>query len=100
PPPSRSTLFPYTTLFRSEDVAGKLLADEENPGQLAFDLQRHDQRRLDRVELALGRLEVRRDLGIQLDLFLHQHPTRHGVLRDGRSEEHTSELQSRGHLVC
>src|SRR3989454_1054997 len=44
--------------------------------QLALDLQGYDQRRPDRVELTLGRLEVRRDLGIQLDLFLHQHPAR------------------------
>src|SRR5437660_5416827 len=57
--PPRSTLFPYTTLFRSGVLAGagRLLAQEF------------------RVVLA-------------------------EVLAPARSEEHTSELQSRGHLVC
>src|SRR3984893_19176294 len=54
--PPRSTLFPYTTLFRS-------LADRD-----PIILQAQQLRR------------ARRD--------------------HGRSEEHTSELQSRGHLVC
>src|SRR5713101_8445710 len=66
----------HLQLLIVEDVAGELLAHEQDPGELALDLQGHDQRRLDRVELTLGRLEVRRDLGIQLDLFLHQHPAR------------------------
>src|SRR5215467_4370483 len=57
-----------------EDIARELLADQEDSGQLALDLQRHDQGRLDRVELVLGRLEVDRDLGIELRLFLDQHP--------------------------
>src|SRR5207253_5510037 len=55
--PPRSTLFPYTTLFRSpRDFAARL-------GQCGFD------------DLSLLAVQV-------------------------RSEEHTSELQSRGHLVC
>src|SRR3712207_9024789 len=73
--PPRSTLFPYTTLFRSG---------------------------AERVELAVQRLQV----------LLNVAPVAHG--RDGtapcrfpgryaatpRSEEHTSELQSRQYLVC
>src|SRR3989442_3139086 len=65
--PPRSTLFPYTTLFRSRE-------DGKDVG-LAF-----ARKRVDRVD------------GDIADLA-----RRHG---DDRSEEHTSELQSRPHLVC
>src|SRR5690348_17785121 len=71
--PPRSTLFPYTTLFRSvrrplghDDAAG----DPAGP--------------------ALARVLVRRTRLVRPD------PAR----ARGRSEEHTSELQSPVHLVC
>src|SRR3712207_7658648 len=71
--PPRSTLFPYTTLFRS--LVGALVADQvEHVALPVADLRRG----------GLG--EVRRD------------PVELGV--GGRSEEHTSELQSRQYLVC
>src|SRR5437870_7571762 len=72
PRPPRSTLFPYTTLFRSQVrlVAHDVLAE-------ARDL-------LDEVSSEAGKLCARRRRPRQ----------------EGRSEEHTSELQSRGHLVC
>src|SRR5687768_18483619 len=54
--PPRSTLFPYTTLFRSDEMTGRSL---------------------------VGMLTGKPAVG-----------------RDARSEEHTSELQSRLHLVC
>src|SRR5258705_8456917 len=70
--PPRSTLFPYTTLFRSEPAAGTDDAGAE--GGLDF-----AQRRLARFyDLARERVGV----------------------HDRRSEEHTSELQSLRHLVC
>src|SRR2546422_1359424 len=84
--PPRSTLFPYTTLFRSFISLGKaggaLMADVEAIGRL--------------ISLALRSgiplREVYRQLrGISSD--------RVGGLGP-RSEEHTSELQSRLHLVC
>src|SRR5689334_24819604 len=56
--PPRSTLFPYTTLFRSLSVGG---ADLHGPGLAA---------------------------------------TGTDAVAEGRSEEHTSELQSQFHLVC
>src|SRR2546422_2008165 len=59
--PPRSTLFPYTTLFRSVDCAGL------NPDKLTVALEADGQ----------GNIRVQ-----------------------DRSEEHTSELQSRLHLVC
>src|SRR3989442_8647094 len=70
--PPRSTLFPYTTLFRSH-----------HSGPLA--------RAIRGIELlrdhALGALEPRLRVG-------------RVARRGSRSEEHTSELQSRPHLVC
>src|SRR5687768_17759465 len=68
-PPS-STLFPYTTLFRSVPV------DENPPVRVTHrrdEVRQHDQR-------------VRRPVSVMTAVQ--------------RSEEHTSELQSRLHLVC
>src|SRR3712207_7350458 len=79
--PPRSTLFPYTTLFRS-------------------------QQRLARLD---GLLEDREDVPDRADLLVGDEDERvlehglHAVLvgdHVGRSEEHTSELQSRQYLVC
>src|SRR3712207_7606240 len=88
--PPRSTLFPYTTLFRS----GHLLrvGDEVRGDVAAVELHA-----LDDVELgldALGLLD--RDDALLADL-LHG-PGQH--LADLRSEEHTPELQSRQYLAC
>src|SRR2546430_10806463 len=74
--PPRSTLFPYTTLFRSlRDLAREMgLAD----ARLA---EQQHRRQLDRVVGIDAQREVLAD-----------------VLQ--RSEEHTSELQSQSNLVC
>src|SRR3712207_8751792 len=77
--PPRSTLFPYTTLFRSP------------------------RRRLDRVEGAALAVVGDRIALETLDVALHHHQEIVEVVRDAageRSEEHTSELQSRQYLVC
>src|SRR2546422_7134673 len=77
--PPRSTLFPYTTLFRSHD----------GPRDLAPGQRRERQ-------------QVHLDPGFQR----HRGPARDHESARGRvellvrSEEHTSELQSRLHLVC
>src|SRR3712207_8054915 len=79
--PPRSTLFPYTTLFRSEEAVFRDVAAEQT------EPERHlDARHLD------GRI-VGHELRIDEH---HDHPLRLRV----RSEEHTSELQSRQYLVC
>src|SRR2546423_6493353 len=65
--PPRSTLFPYTTLFRSVDVF---------LGPASFS-NAHE------IRVAEARLRTRRT-----------------VIATGRSEEHTSELQSLAYLVC
>src|SRR3712207_7900334 len=86
--PPRSTLFPYTTLFRS----GRRAAS--GPGHLAPDgLVLLAQRRPRRLLLGGGPGPgAPRDAGAQAP---HGRP---GLPR--RSEEHTSELQSRQYLVC
>src|SRR3712207_7815657 len=79
--PPRSTLFPYTTLFRSRAAAqgADLGLSQLLPGD-----HRHGQ------GPALARsLAARPDAHLQR----HKRP-------DLRSEEHTSELQSRQYLVC
>src|SRR3712207_8512910 len=76
--PPRSTLFPYTTLFRSVVAAPQLVRlPAEGAGQSGVDLH-----------------------PVQLRVW-------HGLLgqraidrQAARSEEHTSELQSRQYLVC
>src|SRR3712207_8851999 len=77
--PPRSTLFPYTTLFRSERAGG---GRSENP------------RRTD----VSARTELRARSGQPSGESLHAGDF--GDVPGGRSEEHTSELQSRQYLVC
>src|SRR5256885_13168155 len=85
--PPRSTLFPYTTLFRSE----ALLEDGE---------VRHDARSgADVHQVLRAILEFRRqDVRPGEAGDRQPHPARHPL--DQRSEEHTSELQSPCNLVC
>src|SRR3989442_14448588 len=68
--PPRSTLFPYTTLFRSPD------------GRPAI--------RASRPDACASRRPPSSSRGLDA----------HASGREARSEEHTSELQSRPHLVC
>src|SRR3989442_10089039 len=86
--PPRSTLFPYTTFFRSQQH--RRLIDE-------------GARERDALLLAAGEL-VRKPPADAGQLDQGQHPIHAlGDLRRRpplRSEEHTSELQSRPHLVC
>src|SRR3712207_6910674 len=73
--PPRSTLFPYTTLFRSASGAYELEYEEDEADDGEDDDEGYDQREA---------TEQQEDLA--------QEPA--------RSEEHTSELQSRQYLVC
>src|SRR5439155_26334031 len=85
-----STLFPYTTLFRSDDCDDVRLRTFQaqvrcrRAGELGIDFReevRADGEWCQRGLARAGRIVLR-------------------ALADHRSEEHTSELQSRGHLVC
>src|SRR3712207_8607561 len=81
--PPRSTLFPYTTLFRSDVVFVAVARGIGNCELLADDVRRGP-------------------LARSLTFPYHPHVTvAHDVPADmQRSEEHTSELQSRQYLVC
>src|SRR2546429_5562235 len=85
--PPRSTLFPYPTLFRSDATALSL-------PRLQITAQGDERRRHQLHEAAVAH-EPRESPGKVLHHVL-------GVvsLEVARSEEHTSELQSRLHLVC
>src|SRR3712207_7050268 len=74
--PPRSTLFPYTTLFRSCGASGV-------------------ETRRSRTSRSRATRSGRGIVG-----FSAQEPTRSSVKANQRSEEHTSELQSRQYLVC
>src|SRR2546429_4516738 len=72
--PPRSTLFPYTTLFRSERLRGAIGARTR----------------------VVGLTWVHSGTGVKLPM----RALTQAVAEANRSEEHTSELQSRLHLVC
>src|SRR3989449_1179738 len=98
--PPRSTLFPYTTLFRSlakqtenqslAEITRSVVYDVESGHTLADALRKHPK--------AFGDLYVNMvaagEAGGILDTILVR------LSEFLRSEEHTSELQSRLHLVC
>src|SRR5690606_42046141 len=97
--PPRSRLFPYTTLFRSPEMTEM---GREVPGRVAR-VVRQDQELL--VRLAQARDEAvgaGDELTFADDDAVHVHQVALDGPRAGqcRSEEHTSELQSRENLVC
>src|SRR5206468_5918835 len=80
--PPRSTLFPYTTLFRSRAALGRL--------KYGRGVAMHERHRRARVRVdVLDRIHG--------ELWVDHH---HYRANFERSEEHTSELQSRSDLVC
>src|SRR5690348_17985065 len=79
-PPPRSTLFPYTTLFRSSERRER----RERRWQNKF-------RYLEGVDQNLPEHDHGK---------MHDQDDRNRFRRSSRSEEHTSELQSPVHLVC
>src|SRR5262245_63861140 len=81
--PPGSTLFPYTTLFRSERLGRRTQAERaRHVGVVAA--------------TRLGGEDVDQDGG----RGAHRVVVVAAVVRHARSEEHTSELQSLRHLVC
>src|SRR3712207_8489223 len=85
--PPRSTLFPYTTLFRSEGAPRRVPPLPQDRLLRGVRLRLGVGARLPRARaLLLPEARLRRPV--------HSH---HG---SERSEEHTSELQSRQYLVC
>src|SRR5256885_13535809 len=96
--PPRSTLFPYTTLFRSRGARRPLycgaMGAKDNP-TIAIELPGRPERR---VELT-GSFSIGRGKSNDLVLDDARISRGHALLRR-RSEEHTSELQSPCNLVC
>src|SRR3712207_7608025 len=87
--PPRSTLFPYTTLFRSEPARHHV----DHP---CHDGREHDAGR-DAVRDAAACADLVADAVAQPEVTLSTPSIDNHA---ARSEEHTSELQSRQYLVC
>src|SRR5436190_17803341 len=86
--PTRSTLFPYTTLFRSNDGDVDLISATEND---------YNNNIFNQLRIAFndgtGNFIVKVDPNVAYTETIY-------TLLAGRSEEHTSELQSHSDLVC
>src|SRR5262249_61730537 len=88
PPPSRSPLFPYTTLFRSEPPWHASRSAPYASGAFAAISSR-------------SAAEASTLIGFRAaSAFRRCSSARRGITRHRRSEEHTSELQSLTNLVC
>src|SRR3712207_8532429 len=96
--PPRSTLFPYTTLFRSGEVEVAEVDVQVGEDQLVLDELPDDPGHLVTVELDDGALDL--DLAHAFSLCSRGPAAGSRRERASRSEEHTSELQSRQYLVC
>src|SRR2546425_2623832 len=86
--PPRSTLFPYTTLFRSHFYLGEIYYNRGLNDEALVALERAVELNPDNANAHYLMAFVLGDLG------------RHQDARVLRSEEHTSELQSLAYLVC
>src|SRR2546429_7219600 len=86
--PPRSTLFPYTTLFRSLGIYAAAVAAEKGASKVIS---------IDKQPL---RLDFARKCGATDVIDMNELPTPEARVQRVRSEEHTSELQSRLHIVC
>src|SRR2546430_5288415 len=82
--PPRSTLFPYTTLFRSSQIYSVRLRRHRRARRYTLRIHPSDREAILTIP-PRGTISDARDFA-----------QRHG----GRSEEHTSELQSQSNLVC
>src|SRR5439155_26252727 len=96
--PPQSPLFPYTTLFRSIGLVQQAGGSDNDAVATATALT------AETIARALERWTPLPN-GPEIELVISGGGARNPVLvellaEDGRSEEHTSELQSRGHLVC
>src|SRR5205823_12430374 len=96
PPPPRSTLFPYTTLFRSRLVDE--LAGAPHVGLVGSRGEAERQRR-QQAERLRGGQRSRQSPGVRQHAGDERTCGQAEQVRE-RSEEHTSELQSLAYLVC
>src|SRR3989441_7903954 len=85
--PPRSTLFPYTTLFRSKSLVSASGVGLHTGQKVRMTLRQ--------APADSGIVFRRVDLASPVDI-----PARADLVGETRSEEHTSELQSLAYLVC
>src|SRR5205823_14947288 len=95
PPPPRPTLFPYTTLFRSKKAVN--LAPQEGNNWNTLGVAHY---RAGDPKAAIAALEKSDELLKGNDLSFNAFFLAMTQWQLGRSEEHTSELQSLAYLVC
>src|SRR3712207_9072108 len=96
--PPRSTLFPYTTLFRSQASGLGLGPGAPEPTRLSPKVVTHiEEAHQDSVESTRGGLAVDTEMMVRDGIILLEQMAENP---EERSEEHTSELQSRQYLVC
>src|SRR3712207_8089147 len=88
--PPRSTLFPYTTLFRSPDPSAVRDVESEAAAKHELEVARHYFKNKKAYYAAFKRSEE----------LAAGYPEFYKLDEVLRSEEHTSELQSRQYLVC
>src|SRR3712207_7457417 len=93
--PPRSTLFPYTTLFRSRFLLSRRIAAYNEQLEM-----------VDRLEEEGKIIVIRPEVPVQVGRMEKDTQKLEALYEEGfrlgekRSEEHTSELQSRQYLVC
>src|SRR5690606_41849061 len=98
--PPRSTLFPYTTLFRSEESRERA-ANPDGSGASGVGAAQIRVRRLAASLLEAGSSYAEEgSVHVLLGRRLAARRAELDAALAGRSEEHTSELQSRENLVC
>src|SRR5205085_12261460 len=88
PPPHSSTLFPYTTLFRSRQLASPTASHFGRLTPRAVNGRSGGSTAATRTALSIRRLRAA------------SRTASASSMRTARSEEHTSELQSQSNLVC
>src|SRR5688572_32111351 len=88
--PPRSTLFPYTTLFRSDGAAEERAAEAARPAESVEATE------------PVAPPVIRKDIIVRLPSMMkpRQVSPPPPAPKELRSEEHTSELQSQSNLVC
>src|SRR5699024_11693841 len=96
PPPLRSTLFPYTTLFRSGEGLSHAWVEIEDNGYW-YGLDPTNMLIVNDHHIKISHGRDYKDCTINQGLFIGNAVQQQTI---SRSEEHTSELQSRFDLVC
>src|SRR3712207_8547260 len=92
--PPRSTLFPYTTLFRSEEPPNRGRSER---AQFGDPVKRLDLLQRDQSQPSVSTADSNISKFGMNEEAEYSFPVRSAICR---SEEHTSELQSRQYLVC